>query len=62
MTKKEINELKREVKRATGRNMKDIEEISMVSAAKIEFGYYKTNYDRSAAGTRETAEKLTSEE
>ena len=23
---------------------------------------YKTNYDRSAAGTRETAEKLTSEE
>lgn len=46
MTKKEINELKREVKRATGRNMKDIEEISMVSATKIEFGYYKTNYDR----------------
>ncbi len=46
MTKRELNELKREVKKVTGMALKDIAEISMVSDAEIEYGYYKTNYDR----------------
>lgn len=46
MAKKEIDGFKKEVKRATGMALKDIVEISMFSASKIEFGFYKTNYDR----------------
>lgn len=45
ITKKEENELKREVKKATGFNMKDIE-IEAFGDNFIEFSFYKTNYDR----------------
>ena len=45
MTKKEINELKRKVKKETGRNMKDVT-IRAFGDSFIEFGYYKTNYDK----------------
>lgn len=46
MTKKEINELKREVAKATGLKMKDIAEITMISDTTISYGYYETYYDR----------------
>ena len=45
MTQKEINELKREVKKATGRNMKDIE-IEAVGMDFITYSFYETNYAR----------------
>ena len=45
LTTKEINELKREVKKATGRNMKDID-ILAYGTDFITFGYYESNYDR----------------
>ena len=45
ITKKEENELKREVKKATNFNMKDIE-IEAFWDTFIEFSFYKTNYDR----------------
>lgn len=45
MTKKEINELKKEVKKATGRNMKDIE-IEAWGDDFISYCFYRTNYDR----------------
>ena len=45
ITKKEENELKREVKKATNFDMKDIE-IEAFGDTFIEFSFYKTNYDR----------------
>ena len=45
LTKKEESKLKREVKKKTGFNMKDIE-IEMFGDHFIEFSFYKTNYDR----------------
>lgn len=45
ITKKEENELKREIKKATNFNMKDIE-IEAFGDTFIEFSFYKTNYDR----------------
>ena len=45
ITKKEENTLKREVKKATGLNMKDIE-IESFGSAFVEYSFYKTNYDR----------------
>lgn len=47
ITKKELNELKREVKNATGNAMKDIE-IEAFGKDFIEYSYYKTNYDKVA--------------
>jgi len=44
-TAKEITEMKRIVKKATGRNMKDIE-ITFYSASLIGYKYFATNYDR----------------
>lgn len=44
-TKKEEQELKREVKFLTGLNMKDIELVS-VGETFISYSYYETNYDR----------------
>lgn len=46
LTKKEITELKREVKKVTGMNLKDIEEIKAFGSDFIRFGYYENNYDR----------------
>ena len=45
MAKKEINELKRQVNKATGRKMKDIE-IEAIEKDFITYSYYKTNYDK----------------
>lgn len=45
ITKKEENELKREVKRATGFSIKNVE-IEAFGDNFIEFSFYKTNYDR----------------
>lgn len=57
MTKKEINALKAEVKKATGRNMTDIEIVS-VSDTTIEYGYYASKYDRVTGRlTREEIER-----
>ena len=44
-TMKEINEMKRIVKKATGGNMKDIE-ITSCSASVISYKYFGTNHDR----------------
>lgn len=46
LTNKELNELKREVKKATGINIKLIEEIRSFNNDTIEFGYYESNYNR----------------
>lgn len=46
LTKKEINNLKREVKKVTNMNLKDIEEIQSYGNDFIVYGYYETNYDR----------------
>lgn len=46
LTKKEINDLKKEVKKATKINLKDIEEIKGFGSDFIIYGYYETNYDR----------------
>ena len=45
ITKKEERELKREVKNATGINMKDIE-IEAFGNDFVEYSFYKTNYDK----------------
>ena len=45
ITKKEINNLKREVAKETGLFMKDIEIISF-SDLHIEYIYYRNQYDR----------------
>ena len=45
MTKKEIAALKAEVKKTTGRNMTDIEIVS-VSDTTIEYGYYASKFDQ----------------
>jgi len=44
-TAKEITEMKSIVKKATGRNMKDIE-ITSYSASVIGYKYFATNHDR----------------
>lgn len=44
--KSEINNLKNEVKKLTGRKIKDIEGIKAFGKDFIDFEYYKTNYDR----------------
>ena len=46
LTNKEINGLKQEVKEATGRNIKDIEEITSFSDSELTYGFYETNYDK----------------
>lgn len=46
LTKKEIEGLKREVKTATGENIKDIESIEAYGNDFIVYGYYRTNYDK----------------
>ena len=57
MTMKEINTLKAEVKKVTGRNMKDFEIIS-VSDTTIEYGYYASKFDRVTGRlTREEIER-----
>lgn len=53
-TKKQITLLKKEVKKATGKNMKDIEDIKAFGKDPdpnsekdfILYGYYDSNYDR----------------
>lgn len=46
LTNKEILEMKREVKRVAGINIKDIVDIYSFDKDTIEYGYYETNYDR----------------
>lgn len=48
MAKKEINELKKGVKRVTGRNMKDIE-IEAVGNDFITYSFYETNYAKATS-------------
>ena len=44
-TTKEINEMKRTIKKATGKNMNEIE-ITNYSDNMIGYKYFATNYDR----------------
>lgn len=45
MTKAQLSEMKRVVKKATGLNMNQIE-IESYSANTIGYSFYKTNYDK----------------
>lgn len=55
LTIKRANDLKRMVKKATGRNMKDIE-IEAFSDDFIEYSFYSSGYDR--AKNRKTYDRI----
>lgn len=55
LTVKETGELKRMVKKATGRNIKDIE-IEAFSDDFIEYSFYSSGYDR--AKNRKTYDRI----
>lgn len=56
LTVKETNELKRMVKKATGRNMKDIE-VESFSDGFVEYSYFASGYDRTK--NKRTYDKIT---